>query len=130
MSSSRVRVSLTGTALEAADRILAATPIEGYSELFSFLLRRYEQDFITACNGFLVPQPGQPVPLVPQQPHVCNPDKPPMGQTGTDNPTISPTQPLTIPKKGTSDQAGDKLGQAVQPAPQKTAKQRLMDFED
>ena len=54
-----VRVTLKGTTLDACNRILTQTPIESYSELFSMLLRRYEQDFIQACNGFLVPSSSQ-----------------------------------------------------------------------
>lgn len=105
---SRVRVSLTGTALEAADRILAQTPIEGYSELFSFLLRRYEQDFITACNGFLVPQVGQTVPPVP---------------------TVAPHGTSAL-LKNEHDNPQSRHPRRVDPQQTKSAKQMLMDFDD
>lgn len=61
----RTRISLSGAALQAADRIIAETQIENYSELINLLLRRYEKDFIEACNGFFLPSPGQNDPPVP-----------------------------------------------------------------
>ncbi len=127
---SRVRVSLTGAALQAADRILAATPIEGYSELFSFLLRRYEQDFITACNGFLVPQAGHSVPPVPQQTTIERTPSPQAGQAVPHVPQQTAIDTNAEPLKGHSDQVKPSVGQVVPPAPQQTARQRLMDFED
>lgn len=105
----RVRVSITGATLDTADRILANTPIEGYSELFSLLLRRYEQDFIRACNGFLSPQPGLTVPVIPQLTEQDNQLSPQPGLTGTNEPSKTNLEPTKL---------------------KKTAKQRLMDFED
>ncbi|MGB3641686.1 MAG: hypothetical protein WBA39_29530 [Rivularia sp. (in: cyanobacteria)] len=57
------RFSLSNQALASADRILAQTDIESYSELFSLLLRRYEDDFIRATNGFFGDKVGQKVTL-------------------------------------------------------------------
>ena len=126
---SRVRVSLTGTALEAADRILAQTPIEGYSELFSFLLRRYEQDFITACNGFLVPQVGQPVPPVAHQTTQGMQLSPQQGHTVPSVPTVAPHGISALPKNEHANPQEPLSGQ-VDPHQSKSAKQMLMDFDD
>ena len=104
----RVRVTLKGTTLDACNRILTQTPIESYSELFSMLLRRYEQDFIQACNGFLVPSSSQ------------------IRSTMVNS--VQPVNPQ--PKEKEIDQQLPIKTHIAPPQPKMSAKQMLMDFED
>ncbi|MGF1676404.1 MAG: hypothetical protein ACFCUV_22390 [Rivularia sp. (in: cyanobacteria)] len=148
--------SLNKASRECADRILAQTGIESYSELFSLLLRRYEKDFIKATNGFFFPA------------MVTNGDKRVQTASFDDNQIITngdngdkrvqtasfdDNQMVTNGDKRTQTTSFDdsqmvtngdervqttpnglnsvhSLPDKVAPQPKKTAKQRLMDFED
>lgn len=98
------RIPLKGETLAACNRILSQTPIESYTQIFSILLMRYEQDLIEATNGYL--RPTRVPNKAPSQP-----DK-------------VPSQPNKVPNEASN---GDKQ---VPVQPKKTSRQLLMDFED
>ena len=115
--------SLNKASKDCADRILAQTGIESYSELFNLLLRRYEHDFIQATNGFFCPQVitnGDKQVLV--QPVVTNKES----QMVTNGDKQVLVQPVVTNKDSQMVTNGDKQ---VQVPPKKTARQQLMDFE-
>lgn len=105
----RARISLSGSALQAADRIVTQTGIENYSELINLLLKRYEADFIAACNGFFNPSVGQ------------------NGTTGTERVKDIQNFDQLKPSVGQTDPQRPNVAHMH---PKKAAKDMLMDFED
>ncbi|NJM19896.1 MAG: hypothetical protein HC907_14965 [Richelia sp. SM1_7_0] len=77
------RIPLKGETLAACNRILSQTPIESYTQIFSILLMRYEQDLIEATNGYL--RPTSVPSKVPSQPDKV--------------PNEAPAQPDKVPNK-------------------------------